>query len=292
MIDLHCHILPGIDDGASDQLVSLAMARAFVADGVSVVACTPHILPGLYHNTGAQIREAVVSLQLALDQNDIPLQLVAGADNHITPQFVAGLRSGHLLPLSNSRYVLVEPPHHVFPVRLADLFFEILVAGYVPILTHPERLTWIKHHYPVIQALAQNGVWMQITAGSLTGMFGGSARYWSERMLDEGFVDILATDAHNIDRRPPNLSMGRDVAARRIGTAEAEHLVDTRPRGILANAPPESLPQNVKRIASSGVLNVNPSSASNGQSFMQVGDDHDGSRRRRSSAGWLRRFFK
>ena len=99
MIDLHCHILPGIDDGAADLSVSIAMAKAFVADGVSVVACTPHILPGLYHNSGPQIRQATAQLQQILDREGIPLRLVTGADNHIVPNFVAELRSGHLLSL-------------------------------------------------------------------------------------------------------------------------------------------------------------------------------------------------
>ena len=106
---------PGIDDGASDIAVSLEMARAEVAQGVTVVACTPHILPGLYHNAGPAIREATRELQEAFDQNGIPLQLTTGADAHMTPDFVAGLRSGRLLSIADSRYVLVEPPHHTAP---------------------------------------------------------------------------------------------------------------------------------------------------------------------------------
>jgi len=242
MIDLHCHILPGIDDGAADLPVALEMARISVADGVSVLACTPHILPGLYHNTGPQIRQATQQLQYAIDEQGIPLRLVTGADAHIAPDFVAGLKSGHLLSLADSRYVLVEPPHHVAPVRLEDLFFELLLADYVPILTHPERLTWIKQNYPVIQKMAQAGVWMQLTAGSLTGAFGRAPLYWAERMLDEGYVHILATDAHNVKNRPPNLSEGRHAAAKRVGDDEAEHLISTRPQGIIDNEFPSSLP--------------------------------------------------
>src|SRR5262249_389006 len=131
MIDLHCHILPGIDDDAPDVSLSIAMAKAFVADGVSVVACTPHILPGLYHNSGLQIRQATAELQQVLDGEGIPLLLVPGADNHIAPNFVAELRSGYLLSLDDTRYVLGEPPHHVAPPRLEDLFFSLLVAGHV-----------------------------------------------------------------------------------------------------------------------------------------------------------------
>src|SRR5262249_54839749 len=96
MIDLHCHILPGIDDWSADLPVSIAMARALVADGVTTVACTPHILPGVYHNSGPEIRAAVQQLQEALDQEGIPLHLVAGADVHIAPDLASGLQSGHL----------------------------------------------------------------------------------------------------------------------------------------------------------------------------------------------------
>jgi len=241
MIDLHCHILPGLDDGAADIAVSLEMAKAAVADGISVVACTPHILPGLYHNSGPQIRSAVAELQQAIDSEGISLQLVSGADNHITPDFLKSLRSGHLLPLADSRYVLVEPTHHVAPARLEELFFDLLVAGYVPIVTHPERLSWIKSHYGTIQRLVRAGVWMQITAGSFAGDFGSGARYWAERMLDEGCAHLLATDAHDLEHRPPNLSKARDLAARRVGVEEAEHLVTTRPRGVIANDPVSSL---------------------------------------------------
>lgn len=242
MIDLHSHILPSIDDGAPDLQCALDMARAFVADGVVILACTPHILPGLYHNTGTEIAAAVDALQAALDAHAIPLRLVTGADNHMVPDFLPGLRSGHLLPLHGSRYVLVEPPHHSLPPRLEDFFFDLLAHGYVPVLTHPERLSWINQHYGTIARLADAGVWMQITAGSVTGAFGRNARYWAERMLDEGRVHILATDAHDTVRRPPNLSAGRDAAAQRVGVGEAENLVLVRPRGVLANVPPSELP--------------------------------------------------
>ena len=242
MFDLHCHILPGLDDGAADVSVSIEMARAFVADGVQVVACTPHILPGLYHNSGPKIIQAMSELQQVLDRESIPLKLVAGADNHITPSFLAELRSGHLLSLAGTRYVLVEPPHHVAPPRLEDLFFNLLTEGFVPILTHPERLSWIETHYPSVKRLAQTGVWMQITSGSLLGTFGRRARYWGERMLDEGIVHILATDAHDLKRRPPNLSQGHAAALKRVGAIEAERLVVKRPHAVLMNEDPSNVP--------------------------------------------------
>jgi protein-tyrosine phosphatase len=251
MIDLHCHILPGIDDGAADISVSIEMAKAFVADGVSVVACTPHILPGLYDNSGPEIRRATAKLQQTLRREGIALQLVTGADNHIMPDFVAALSAGRLLSLADTRYVLVEPPHHIAPPRMEGLFFNLLTAGYVPILTHPERLTWIKSHYQTIKQLLHAGAWMQLTAGSLAGAFGRNAQYWGERMLDEGCVHLLATDAHDVSGRPPNLRHGHELASKRVGDEEAERLVGTRPRGVLLNEPPSKLPSPPLVVSSS-----------------------------------------
>ena len=242
MIDLHCHILPGLDDGAPDLVTAVEMARAFVADGVIAVACTPHILPGLYHNSGPQIRAATAQLQRILVEQGIPLHLVTGADNHVVPEFLAELRSGKLLSLADTRYVLVEPPHHVAPPRLEELFFSLVAAQYVPILTHPERLTWISNNYATMERLSAAGVWFQLTAGSLAGDFGRNARYWAERILDEGKAHLLATDAHDLSKRPPNLGRGRELAAKRVGELEAENLVETRPRGVLRNVPPSELP--------------------------------------------------
>jgi protein-tyrosine phosphatase len=289
MIDLHCHILPGIDDGAADVSVSLGMARALVADGVSVVACTPHILPGVYHNAGPQIRDAVQQLHGEFDQEGIPLHLVTGADVHIVPDLVGGLQSGQLLSIADTRYVLIEPPHNVAPPRLEETFFGLMVAGYVPILTHPERLSWIKTHYAAVERLFQAGVWMQITAGSLAGAFGRHPLYWAERMLDEGRVHLVATDAHDVRQRPPNLGRGRDLAAMRVGTDEAENLVLRRPEGVLRNEEPANLPLPGAATHQAAREGNNQVWADDG-----AGRSMEGSGRRRGAggiAGRLRRFF-
>src|SRR5271165_6287176 len=219
------------------------MARAAVAQGVTVMACTPHILPGVYHNHGPNIRSATRLLQDALNREGIALQLETGADVHMAPNFVAGLKSGDLLTLADSRYVLVEPPHHVVPPQLEEFFFNLIVAGYVPILTHPERLSWVPSRYDTIKKLVQTGVWMQVTAGSFTGAFGRTALYWGERLLDEGCVHLIASDAHDAERRRPDLALGCESVAKRVGAQEAEHLVLTRPMGILKDQPPSSLPR-------------------------------------------------
>lgn len=242
MLDLHCHLLPGIDDGAVDLDMALAMARMAAADGIATVACTPHIYPGMYDNTGAGIRAAVEALRRELAACGIDLQLVEGADVHLAPGLVASIRAGRIPTLAGSRYLLLEPPHHVAPPRFEESLFQLMVAGYVPVITHPERLSWIEGQYPVFQRLVKNGAWMQITAGSLTGRFGKRPRYWAERMLDERLVHILATDAHHPRKRPPLLAEGREAAAKRVGEQEATHMVCTRPQGIIDNSEPGRLP--------------------------------------------------
>ncbi len=291
MIDLHCHILPGVDDGAASLSVSLEMATVLVAQGVTVVACTPHILPGLYHNSGAAIRLAVQDLQTVLDEKGIPLRLANGADVHMAPDFIAGLRCGRLLSLADSRYVLVEPPHYTAPPQLEEFFFELVLAGYVPILTHPERLSWVASRYRTIKRLVGAGVWMQITAASLSGGFGGNALYWAQRMLEEGCVHLIASDAHDAERRPPDLAVGRDCAARRIGAEEARRLVMERPLAILQDAPPSSLPRPCAGVAdaetAAPVEDADPSQRS-GTARADSRLDHD----LRSRPRRLRRFFQ
>ena len=217
MIDLHSHILPGIDDGAPDLETSLDMARIALADGIEVMACTPHITPGVYNNDADCIEDAAAEFRQALERRNLRLELVIGADVHISPHMGKNLLSGHWPRLAGTQYFLFEPPHHVMPPHLYRIADDLLDTGLVPVLTHPERLSWIDNHYKTIVKLRKLGVLLQVTAGSLTGHFGASAKYWAEKMLADGLVDLLATDSHDPKGRPPVLSRARDYVAQRYG---------------------------------------------------------------------------
>lgn len=248
MIDLHCHLIPNLDDGARDDEQALAMARIAVEDGITTIACTPHMTPGVYDNTSSRIREGVGRLARLLAEARVPLTLVSGADVHVTPTLPSEFQSGQALCLNDTRYALIEPPHDVVPPRMEETFFNLMAAGYAPILTHPERLRWIERSYDLITLLAGRGVLMQITAGSFTGTFGARPLYWAERMAAEGLVHILATDAHNTGRRAPKLRPAYEKACQLLGEAEAKNLVYNRPKGILENLPPSDLPPVPKPI--------------------------------------------
>jgi protein-tyrosine phosphatase len=135
LIDLHNHILPGFDDGSPDLATSLEMARIAAADGIETIACTPHIMAGVYDNTATEIRRGISRLAEAIYDAGIRLDLVSGADIHLDSNLVAGFRTGQLLALNETRYFLLEPPEKVLPPRFEDFVLALIVAGFVPILT-------------------------------------------------------------------------------------------------------------------------------------------------------------
>ncbi len=235
MIDLHCHILPAIDDGAPDIETSVLMAKMAYEAGTRFIACTPHIVPGKYDNQASNIGPLVRKLQKELDRQEIGVTLAIGADIHITPDIVDGLQSGRLPTLAGSRYFLLEPSHHVLSPNLVKFCMQIMSSGYVPILTHPERLTWITGHYDVICALDEAGVLMQLTAGSITGRFGSAAREWSMRMLEEERVDLIASDGHDTRKRPPVMSSAASQIKDLVGEVAAKRICVDVPKSILLN---------------------------------------------------------
>ncbi|MFC5385297.1 tyrosine-protein phosphatase [Aquamicrobium segne] len=249
MIDLHSHILAFLDDGAEDIVTSIAMARIAVADGITHMACTPHIVPGKYENSTATILPAMHSLQVMLDAQSIPLRLTSGADVHIAPDLLDRLQAGDIPTLNHTRYFLLEPPHEILPPRLEEFAARLLEAGFVPIITHPERLSWAGRHFDVIQRLADLGCPLQLTADSLTGVFGPVARQLSERILREGRASFFASDAHGASWRKPVLSGAFALVAEQFGRQDAEQMFHHRPAAILSNAEPAEILPTLRTVS-------------------------------------------
>lgn len=253
MIDLHSHLLPGIDDGAQTLDDSLTMARQAVADGTTILACTPHIYPGLFPNTPAIISQAVLQLRQALKDNAIPLEIVYGADIQIIPELVSRLRNGELPTLNNTRYFLFEPPHHVPNTAMLELVHNSVAAGFVPIITHPERLSYAFGKYREFAKAVASGAWLQLTGNAITGHFGPDVAKLSERFLRDGLVHIVASDAHDAIHRPPVLSRAYERCVALVGEAEAEQLFVQRPRAILDNANPVDVAPPTPELKASGL---------------------------------------
>jgi protein-tyrosine phosphatase len=247
MIDLHCHILPGVDDGPESQDESLSMARKAVEDGIYAIVATPHTLNGIYINPIKEVTLRVAALQEALSKNHIKLQIYAGADVHLCPHMLEHIESGDAGTVNNAgKHIILEFPSQIVPPGVKDEIFSLKLNGITPIISHPERNSAIQHDTDILYELIRMGALSQVTAMSITGDFGEMALQCSERLLKHRLVHIIASDAHSSDSRPPILSKAVEAAAEIMGNyEEAEHMVTEVPATILSGdiiEIPEPLP--------------------------------------------------
>jgi protein-tyrosine phosphatase len=232
MIDIHCHILPGLDDGAKNMDEALEMCRVAQADGIQTIVATPHCRNGTYHNHEGTILPVLDQLQEAVLKAGLSLRLLPGADLHIHPELIVFLKQNSRL-LLGGRYFLLELPAQSIPPFTRDFIFKALLTGFVPIITHPERNTMIQNQDQVIEEWVNAGALIQITAMSLTGDFGQQVRDCALKMVRSGLVHVIATDAHSAKRRPPVLSQGREILKTLVGEDQARTMISENPTRIL-----------------------------------------------------------
>jgi len=237
MIDLHCHILHGMDDGPPTLRESVEMCRMAAADGTETVVATPHFTPGRYPWTGAAMQERLFELRSVLRAENVPLTVLPGADVAVFPELPAhsGLRT--FLSLNNSRYLLLEFPHTFMPPGWDTFLHSLIAAGTIPVITHPERNDWFIRHPAAVAQAVQAGALVQVTAMSILGGFGDDARKCCVHLLKNGLVHVMASDGHAATERPPLLSKGVRAAAALIGEERARELVQTVPQAIIEDRP-------------------------------------------------------
>ena len=240
MIDLHCHLLPGIDDGPETLEDALRLARHAVASGIAKSVVTPHILPGRYDNTLPGIREAAAQFRGELAARRIPLELGYAAEVRIGPDVMSLVDEEMLPPLGSVdgyRIVLIEfPDSHILPG--SDRLVAWLLGRKIrPLIAHPERNKEIMRDVDAIVPFVQMGCWLQVTAGSVCGVFGPRCRERARELLERGWVAALASDAHAMTGRMPELERGRAAAEEIVGAAESWRLVCERPAAITAGNP-------------------------------------------------------
>jgi len=237
MIDIHCHLLPGIDDGAVTIEQSVALARHAVADGITHMVLTPHIQPGVYDNDLHSIKQAFDLFQSALIAHGVALNVAMAAEVRICPEILSMLESG-TLPLfvgcDGQKTMLLELPHSHVPPGTDQIIRWLMAQGIVVLIAHPERNKDLMRKVSKIESLVDLGCKLQITAGSVAGRFGEQPRSVAEHILKQGWCELLASDAHNLIHRPPQLSDGEKAAATIIGKEEAAKLVRHAPMRIVA----------------------------------------------------------
>lgn len=247
MIDLHCHILPNMDDGPETLDETLEMARIALADGITTIVATPHQQDGVHNTSTAAILKKVDTVAAHFAQADLKLELLAGADVRIDVDTGEKIRRGEILSLNNTkRYFLLEFPAHTVPPNIDKLIFNLLLKNITPILTHPERILEVQENPNRVYDLVAMGVLSQITAMSVTGDFGPGARKCAYALLKHDLVHIIASDAHSADHRPPILSDAVKVVRRLLGEERALEMVTTIPLQIIRGEPVQVLSQPMK----------------------------------------------
>ena len=238
MIDLHSHLLPGIDDGAPDLATALALAKIAVNDGITHMVCTPHIHPGRYDNTPEIIAQALAELQQGLIEQQINLVINAAAEVRFGMELMIAVKQNAIPFLGEWQaqpVLLLEFPHGDIPFAAERLTAWLLQQGIKPIIAHPERNKGLLRTPEKLKPFLEQGCLLQVTAGAVAGRFGKAAQEFAQKLLKEDMVTILASDAHNIEYRPPVLSEGRDAAAALIGEPAAQRLVLDNPWQIAQN---------------------------------------------------------
>lgn len=200
LVDLHCHILPAIDDGSPSLEASLELARQAVADGIRYILATPHHMDRHYLNHAGDVATAVKAFQAELDANDIPLTIFPGQEVHLNGQLMKNVDD--LLGIDTSRhYLLLELPHEMVPSYLDEMIFQLSCEGVTPVIAHPERNAQIIAEPQRLYKLAENGCLAQVTATSLVGNFGKQVQRTAKEFVKCGLVQVVASDAHALKNR-------------------------------------------------------------------------------------------
>jgi protein-tyrosine phosphatase len=232
MIDIHHHLLWGLDDGARDFETSVAMAKTAAADGVTHVVCTPHANSNYSFDPVVNKKKAA-ELQARLNADNVDLKIGVGCDFHLSYDNIVEIKQNPTkFSVNGLNYVMVEIPEFGVPRGLNETFYEMQLVGLIPVLTHPERNPTLQRDLPRLAEWMRGGVLLQVTGDSVTGKMGKSAEKMAHQLLAKRWVHFLATDAHNVVSRPPRLSEARDVVAKKYGADYAHSLVETNPRAV------------------------------------------------------------
>lgn len=209
MIDLHCHILPGLDDGAATEADTLNLLRLAVADGITRMVATPHINPGYFDNKPERIQAALTRVQQLAQEHQIPLQLAAAAEVRLTDQLMPALEMG-LLPFlgewQGQKVLLLELPHSHVPAGTDKLLKWLARHDVIAMIAHPERNRDIQANFQLLAPLKRVGCLFQLTGSSLLGDLGTRHQQCAEYMVAQRLFHVVASDCHNVDRRPPKLT--------------------------------------------------------------------------------------
>lgn len=247
MIDIHHHLLWGLDDGSTSFENSVAMAKMAAAEGITHIVCTPHA-NGQYAYDRHVVAAKIDELQRTLDVQKIPLKLGRGCDFHMSYDNIQDAKADPArFSVNGLGYLLVELPDYGISHGLTETLYQLRLAGLTPILTHPERnATLLADHGRLLEWM-RGGLLIQVTAGSVLGHMGKQAQRMAHQLLADRWVHFLATDAHNTTSRPPKMRDAFDAVAQKYGPEYAHALCVGNPLAVFMGKPlmPQAEPLNL-----------------------------------------------
>ncbi|NWQ41092.1 tyrosine protein phosphatase [Bacillus sp. EB106-08-02-XG196] len=217
MIDLHCHILPGVDDGAQSLSDSLSMARKAVEQGIQRIVATPHHMNNSYENPKHSIMDRVKDLNEKLQEEKIELEVLPGQEVRIHGEMMEGYKAGEILPVNHTPYLLVEFPSNHVPRYTEKLFYDLQMNGLIPVIVHPERNQEIIERPELLYQLVKKGAMTQVTAASICGDFGKKIRNFSIQLIEANLTHFIASDAHNTTTRTFKMRDAFGVIEKKFG---------------------------------------------------------------------------
>lgn len=248
MIDLHCHILPGVDDGSQDMQESMAMAKQAVEAGITHLFATPHHLNESYVNVKDDIIDRVIKLNDCLQQENIPLSVHPGQEVRIHRDIFTSLEKGEILTLDdNGTYLLLELPSGKAPTYTQEVIYELLLKGITPIIVHPERNKELLEDHKLLFELVQEGALTQLTSSSIIGLFGKNVQSFSKKIIEHNLAHFVATDAHNIGTRGFALQQAYETITKAYGIQQTFYFKENAEMLIQGQGPSIEKPVPFKR---------------------------------------------
>lgn len=237
MIDIHSHLLPGIDDGSENLNVSLQMARDAVADGVTHALMTPHHMNGRYVNHASDVIKLTADFQTELNNANIPLTVFPSQEVRINGDLLSALDDGDILTTDEQgTYILIEFPSDDVPAFTMDMLFQIQQRGLVPIIVHPERNMRLMKEPQLLNDMVSRGAYAQVTASSYVGTFGKAVTAFSEDIIANGLAHLFASDAHHIPGRKYNMRAAFDKLTKQYGQSMVNEF-DNNARALVNGEP-------------------------------------------------------
>jgi protein-tyrosine phosphatase len=254
MIDIHSHILPGIDDGARTIKDSIDMAKVAVNEGVTTIIATPHHKNNQFNNLKSSILTEVNDLNTVLKQENIPLTVLPGQEVRIYGEVLEDYYKEEILTLNHTKYLFIEFPSSSVPRYSERLLYELQTEGIIPIIVHPERNKELQEKPELLYQLVKNGALTQVTASSVAGYFGKNVKKFSEQLIEYNLTHFIASDAHNIHSRGFKMLEALDMIEENFGLDYIYHFKENAELLVEDKNIIKEIPERIQRKKFLGIF--------------------------------------